>query len=145
MKNSEKGSPLFNDLKSHAYLLKPNHLIVKPLVAVLILTGQVTLPKNFKHKEGLSPDDEFRYRPSSMPQLYDFWKKHKHLLKDKSQMELIANFDLAKVTKAQANQVRKLYEDDDFMQFGYIHQESLLAANFFLWTLKAIDYSDLAK
>ncbi len=40
LKNADKGSTLFKNCKEIAYLSRPNHLITKPFIAVLILIGK---------------------------------------------------------------------------------------------------------
>lgn len=128
-------TPLFQDLKSHTYLQRPNHIILKPLFGVLILTGLF-----FSHKElNELVKGEFDFMQLSK-NLKLAWRKKKHLLKDKHFMDRLYNFDVRAVRKDQADLLLKMYQNDNYMTFNLIKRESQISAYLFLWTQEVYEF-----
>ena len=72
LKKANQGDQLFKNYKEIAYLKRPNHLITKPIIAVLILIGKYPT-------KGVKPDINYL----SKADLDDLWFKCRDLLKSK--------------------------------------------------------------
>ena len=80
-----QGDVLFKKYKEIAYLKRPNHLITKPIIAVLIL-----LEKCPKIKSGVDY--------MSKADIDEIWFKLRDQLKDKNFLDRLQAFDIRKVT-----------------------------------------------
>ena len=84
LKDADKGSTLFKNMKEIAYLKRPNHLITKPFIAVLILIGRCPKVKpsvDYMRKEDLD----------------EIWFKCRSLIKPKDFLDRLRAFDIRRV------------------------------------------------
>ena len=84
LKNADKGSTLFKNCKDIAYLRRPNHLITKPFIAVLILIRRC--PK-------VKPDVNYM----SKNDIDEIWFKCKAIIKAKDFLQSLETFDIRRV------------------------------------------------
>ena len=89
---SKQKTPLFADVKSHAYMLKPNHLIIKPIFAVMILQN-----KFYTNKElDKIVDDNFNWR--SYDHMHKIWKNKRNLIREKDFIDSLFTYDVRNIT-----------------------------------------------
>ena len=72
LKDADKGSTLFKNCKEIAYLKRPNHLITKPFIAVLILISKCPKVKptvNYMLKQDI---DEIWFKCKAIIKAKDF-------------------------------------------------------------------------
>jgi hypothetical protein len=109
-----------------SYLNRPNHLIIKPVFAVMVLIR--TFPS--------TPSDMNWHDYDS---LHKIWAKVKNQLRKKDFLQKMQAFDIRTVKQSQLDQIRKIYKDDPFMiaervnrHYG-IERESIFALLMFRW------------
>jgi hypothetical protein len=84
LKDADKGSTLFKNCKEIAYLKRPNHLITKPFIAVLILIGKC--PK-------VKPNVNYMLKVD----IDEIWFKCRAIIKAKDFLDQLQSFDIRKV------------------------------------------------
>ena len=131
LKKSKKKTPLFVDCKSHAYLLKPSHLITKPIFAVMVLKQIIT-------EKDLGPFAKVvrnKFDWHSGKDMKNLWRHKRQILKDdKEFIDSLFDFDVRSVTPLMADTLRRMYANDRWMEFDLIQRESNLSGYLYVWT-----------
>eukprot|EP00347_Sterkiella_histriomuscorum_P002437 403368155 len=113
-------------------MAKPNHLIEKPIIAVLILLHQV--PKVKQNVDYMNKAD-----------IDQIWVKIRDHLKNKQFLKQLENFDIRMVGAQQIQQVQDLFANDPWMTTGWIRRESSFALNLFIWVNYILEYVTVAQ
>ena len=112
-------------------MIRPNHLIQKPVYAVLIVLGQMPQVKaGFNY---LSKDD-----------LDEVWRKCKNVLKKRDFLKQLETFDIRRVTEHNVLQIQDLFNNDPWMAANLILRESNFCANLFQWVNTILEYIGVA-
>jgi arsenate reductase-like glutaredoxin family protein len=105
---------LFKNHLEIAKLLRPNHLIEKPVIATLILLKRCPPMKaavDFLNKSDID----------------EVWIKCRKELKSKEFIKLLEKFDIRRVTQNEVALIRSLFANDPWMAAGLIARESNFA------------------
>ena len=96
---ANQGDLLFKNYTEIAYLKRPNHLITKPIIAVLILLGKC--PK-------IKADVDYMKKVD----LDEIWMKVLAQVKDKKFLKQLQQFDIRSVTQRMMNHIAELFKND---------------------------------
>jgi len=115
---------------------RPNHLIMKPIFAVMVFkhTFNKKLPSLDKEWKGWM-DYESMHR---------LWKPVKNQLRDKNFVEDLKSFDVRTVTKDDIKFVEKMFKDDRWMRDECIIKESRFALAMFRWVTTVIEFAGVS-
>ena len=131
--STSHSSHLFKKHTELCYLVKPNHLIIKPIFAVMVLKH--TMPPV---PAGMDWND--------YPSLHKIWAKVKNQLKQKDFIKSLQEFDIRTVRKQDVDLIRKMYEGDIWMQQEMVDRhkgiaaESGFALQMHRWANKIIEF-----
>ena len=83
-------------------MTKPNHLIIKPIFAVMILRHSfVEVPSNMDWRD--------------YPSMHKLWARVKAQIKKRDFLKSLEQFDIRTVRKSDLDLIRKMYKDDIWM------------------------------
>ncbi|CDW77406.1 UNKNOWN [Stylonychia lemnae] len=131
IQNAGQGDNLFKNFKELSYLKKPNHLIEKPIIAVLILLNKC--PKIKAEVDFMKKED-----------IDEIWVKIRDNLKNKQFLNQLKEFDIRTISDPQIKQIQSLFANDPWMTVSWIRRESVFALNLFIWVAKIIEYIQVA-
>ena len=130
-------TPTFKKYTELCYLVKPNHLIIKPIFAVLVLKHTFPLP--------VEPGMQWK----DYPKLHKIWAKVKGQLKKKDFLESLESFDVRTVKKEDVELIRQMYAGDRWMQSEMVDRhkgiatESAFSLAMFRWVNHIIEFMDV--
>lgn len=115
---------------------RPNHLIMKPIFAVMVFkhTFNKKLPTLDKEWKGWM----------DYQSMHRLWKQVKNQLKDKNFMDDLKEFDVRSVKKDDIQFVQKMFKDDRWMRDECIMKESRFALAMFRWINAVIEFADVS-
>ena len=100
--STKSKSHLFKKHTEITYLVKPNHLIIKPIFAAMVLRG--TFPK---------PPESMNWH--SYEEMHKVWAKVKGQLKNKDFILSLHRIDIRNIQQKHIDLVREIYKDDVWM------------------------------
>ena len=130
------GNKCFNQVACH--LVRPNHLLIKPIFAVLILQQ--------KFVPGPYPSDWKDY-----PELHKIWAKVKKQIKGRDFFDSLKTFDIRTVRQQDIDLIAEMYRGDKWMSGEMVTRHKGIAAEgkfsaaMFKWVNKIIEFVKVAK
>ena len=81
---------------------------------------------------------------ASRTDLLTLWKQKRAVLLERDFFQKLQEYDIRNIKPGQVAMIKRMYQDDPYMNFEIIKKESALCANLFAWSNEILEYKENA-